>query len=375
MPGRRASQQRAEERVKNDKATKETGGSQQKSKGRAQGRGHRKNTGSATPQQSTREGHTRGTGEGQHPAPWHAPHRHHTHRTHPHLHPRHAASGPRKPAQGAGSREERAPEPKRPPPPPLRAAPHWACRPRGRCRAPVPAHPRPQHVGSGPRHPPRGRAAGGVGAPDPRRSSQWWKAPPPGTPFRNPHGAQCWPARARAVRPVLGPHAHTNRTRDTRVAEPWPPAREDGRPGEGQRLTPDAPHSGGRPPPPGDGPYPPPRHATPTGHAGQEDSAGPPHPHTRAHGMWVTDPNSTPRGRAVGGGGAPDHRRPSQRRKAPPPGDARPPPTASNASAQGRTLWGRGWVPTHAPTAPGTHGSRNPGCPLQRTGGWGRDSA
>ena len=26
-------------------------------------------------------------------------------------------------------------------------------------------------------------------------------------------------------------------------------------------------------------------------------------------------------------------------------------------------------------TAPGTHGSRNPGCPLQRTGGRGRDSA
>ena len=55
-------------------------------------------------------------------------------------------------------------------------------------------------------------------------------------------------------------------------------------------------------------------------------STPPPHPHTRAHGMWVTDPNSTPRGRAVRGGRAPDHRRPSQRRKAPPPGDVLPPP-------------------------------------------------
>ena len=54
--------------------------------------------------------------------------------------------------------------------------------------------------------------------------------------------------------PVLGPHAPTDRTRNTRVAEPWPPAPEDGRPGEGQRLTPDGPHNGGRPPPPGDGP-------------------------------------------------------------------------------------------------------------------------
>ena len=50
-------------------------------------------------------------------------------------------------------------------------------------------------------------------------------------------------------------------------------------------------------------------------------------------------------------------------------------PTASNAGPQGRTLWGQCWVPTPAPTAPGTHGSRNPGCPLQRTGGRGRDSA
>ena len=30
---------------------------------------------------------------------------------------------------------------------------------------------------------------------------------------------------------VLGPHARTDRTRDTRVAEPWLPAPEDGRPG------------------------------------------------------------------------------------------------------------------------------------------------
>ena len=53
---------------------------------------------------------------------------------------------------------------------------------------------------------------------------------------------------------VLGPHARTERTRDTRVAEPRPPAPEGGRPGEGPRLTPDAPHNGGRPPPPGTAP-------------------------------------------------------------------------------------------------------------------------
>ena len=48
--------------------------------------------------------------------------------------------------------------------------------------------------------------------------------------------------------PVPGPHARTDRSRDTRVAEPRLPTPEDGRPGEGQRLTPDAPHNGGRPP-------------------------------------------------------------------------------------------------------------------------------
>ena len=315
--------------------------------------------------------------------------------------------------------------------------------------------------------------------------------------------------------PVLGPHARTDRTRDTRVAEPWLPAPEDGRPGEGQRLTLDAPHNGGRPTTRGQPPTTP-RHAAPTGHAGQGDSVGPPQPHTRAHSTWVADPNSPPSGRAVGGGTAPDHRRPSQWWKAPPPGDVLPPPpqratlarkgarcgagagsprphrphpgdtgpgtlaarsrgqaagggtapdtrrpsqrwqatpppgtaphhphgtqppqdmqakgtvlgphtqapaptargwrtptacsvggqsgegqrltseaphnggrhpprgrpsatpTASNIGPQGRTLWGRCWVPVPATIAPGTHGSRNPGCPLQRTGGRGRESA
>ena len=366
-----------------------------------------------------------------------------------------------------------------------------------------------------PNSPPSGRAVGGGTAPDLRRPSQFWKASPPGTPFRHPHSEQRRPARAHAVGPVLGPHACTYRTRNTRVAEPWLPAPEDGRPGEGQRLTPDAPHNGGRPPPSGTAPPPPPRNAAPTGHASQGDSVGPPHPHTRAHSTWVTDPNSPPSGRAVGGGTAPDLKRPSQWWKAPllgtpfrhphseqrrparahavgpvlsphartdrtqdtrvaepwlpspedgrpgegqrltpdaphnggrpsPPGTAphhprgtQPPqgmqakgtvlgphthtpaptargwrtptarpvggqsgegqrptsdaphnfgrhpprgrpsasPTVSNAGPQGRTLWGRCWVPTPAPPAPGTHGSRNPGCPLQRTGGRGRDCA
>ena len=98
---------------------------------------------------------------------------------------------------------------------------------------------------------PSGRAVGGGGAPDLRRLSQRRTASPPGTPYCHPHSKQRRPARAHAVGPVLGPHACTDRTRDTRVAEPRLPAPEDGQPGEGQRLTPDAPHNGGGPPPPG----------------------------------------------------------------------------------------------------------------------------
>ena len=50
---------------------------------------------------------------------------------------------------------------------------------------------------------------------------------------------------------MLGSHARIDRTWDTRVAGPRLPAPEDGRPGEGQRLTRGAPHNGGKHPPRG----------------------------------------------------------------------------------------------------------------------------
>ena len=175
--------------------------------------------------------------------------------------------------------------------------------------------------------------------------------------------------------PVLGRHAGTDRNRDTRVAEPWLPASEDGRPGEGQRLTPDAPHNGGRPLPPGSAHHHPCGTQPPQGMQGKGTVLGP-HTHTpapTAHG-WRT-PTARPVGRQLGGGG-PDLRRPSQRWKAPPPrGRPSATPTASNAGPQGLTLWDRCWVPTPARTVPGTHGSRYRGCPPQRTGCRGRDSA
>ena len=175
--------------------------------------------------------------------------------------------------------------------------------------------------------------------------------------------------------PVQGPHARTDRIRDTRVAEPWLPIPEDRRPGEGQRLTPDAPHNGGRPPPPGTAPHHPRGTQPPQGMQAKGTVLGP-HTHTPAPTArgWRT-PTARPVGGQSGEGQRLTSDAPHNGGRHPPRGRPSATPTASNAGPQGRTLWGRCWVPTPAPTAPRTHRSRNPGCPLQRTGGRGRDSA
>ena len=273
------------------------------------------------PQRATpaRQGARCGAGAGS-PRP-HRPHPGHTDRGNPATRPRGRTAGggtspdSRRPSQ----RWQATPPGDSPPPPPRHAAPTGHAGQGDSVWCPHP-HTRAHSTWvEDPKSPPSGWAVGGERAPDLRRHSQRWKAPPPGMPSRQPLSEQCRPAGAHAVEPVPGPHAHTDRTRNTRVAVPRLPAPEDGRSGEGQRLTPDAPHNGGRPPPPGDRPPAAPRHAAPTGRAGQGDSVGPPHPNTRTHSTWVADPNSPPSRRAVGGGGAPDLRRPSHQWKAPPP--------------------------------------------------------
>ena len=221
-----------------------------------------------------------------------------------------------------------------PPPPPRHAAPTGHAS-QGDSAGPPHPHPRAHSKWmADPDSPLRERAVGGGGAPDLRRPSERQRASPPGTPFRRPHSAQRRLVRAHAAGPVLGPHSRTNGTRDTRVAETRMPASEDGRPGEGQRLTPHTPDNGGRPASRGR-PV-----TTPTGHASQWDSAGPPHSHTRAHSTWRPDPDSPSRGCAIGAGGAPDLRRPSQQRKAPPPGTPfrHPHSRPASAHAVGRVL-------------------------------------
>ena len=263
----------------------------------------------------------------------HRPHPGHTGRGTPATRPRgRTARGGTAPDTRRPSQRWQANPPRgQPPPPPRHAAPtgHAGQGDRG-----WPPHPDARARSTwvvDPNSPPSGRAVGGGGAPDLRRPSQRWKAPPPGTLFRHPHSEQRRPAWAHAVGPVPGPHARTDRSRDTRVAEPRLPAPEDGRPGEGQRLTPDAPHNGGRPPPPGTAPHHPRGTQPPQGMQARGTVLGP-HTHTPAP---IVREWRTPAARPVGGqSGEGEHLTsdaPHNGVRHPPRGRPSATPTASNA--------------------------------------------
>ena len=85
-----------------------------------------------------------------------------------------------------------------------------------------------------------------------------------------------------------------------------------------------------------------------------------PHTHTPAPTArgWRT-PTARPAGGQSGDGQRLNSDAPHNGGRHPPRGRPSATPTASNAGPQGRTLWGRCWVLTPAPTAPGTHQSRN----------------
>ena len=308
----------------------------------------------------------------------------------PHPHGRARSSwvaDPNSPPSGRAVGRGKAPDLRRPsqwwkapppgdalPPPPQRAT---LARKGARCGAgagsPRPHRPHPGHTGHGtPTARSRGQGAGGGTAPDTRRPSQRWQASPPGdaTPAAcSPHRAcrprgQCWAPTPTHPRPQ-----HVG-------GGPQQPAPVGGQSGEGQRLASDAPHNDGRHPP-GDALPPPPQRATP-GRRGARCGAGDgsPRPHRPRPGHRVAEPwLPTPVGGRPGEGQRLTPGAPHNGGRHPPGGRPSTTPTASNAGPQGRTLWDRCWVPTPAPTAPGTHGSRNPGCPLHRTGGRGRDSA
>ena len=219
--------------------------------------------------------------------------------------------------------------------------------PKGQCRVLTPAHLRPHHVGSRPHCPPRGRAAGEGGAPDPRCPSQRHKASPSGDAL-SPPPQRTTPARksARCEACAAGSSRPHHQCPGNTGSTAWLPALREGQPGVGKRLTPDAPHDAERSPPPGRPPASPAASSAPqgAGHARQRDSAGPERPHTRAHSMQAAGPDCPPRGWAAEGGKAPDTRRPSERREAPPPsGAALPPPPQRTTPARKSARCGAGF--------------------------------
>ena len=174
----------------------------------------------------------------------------------------------------------------------------------------------------------------------------------------------------------LAPHALTIRTQDTRIPEPRPPAPEDGRPGEGQRLTPDAPLNGGRPPPPGTSPHLARGTQPPQGMQAKRTQCWAPtpaHPRPQHLGGRPRQPAQRAGSRGMGSAWP---QTPLTMAQGTPPGDALPPLSqcATMARKGARCGAGAGFL-TPTSTARRTHGSRNPGCPSQRTGCRGREGA
>ena len=219
-------------------------------------------------------------------------------------HPGHMGRGTRAArSRGRAAGGGTAPDTRRP-------SQRWQATPPGDGPLPPPRHAAPPgHAGQGdsvgPPHPhtcahstwvadhnspPSGRAVGRGTAPDLRRPSQWWKAPPPGDALPPPpqrampacKGARCG-AGAQSPHPHRPHPGHTGRgTRaacSRRRAAGGGTAPDTRRPSQRWQAT-----------PPRDGPPPPPRHAARIGHAVQGASVGPLHPHARAHSMWVADP-------------------------------------------------------------------------------------
>ena len=289
------------------------------------------------PQQATpaRKGARCGAGSGS-PQP-HRPHPEHTGGGTPAARPRgRAAGGGTAPDTRCPSQRWQATPPADGSPlPPRHAAPTGHAGQGDIARPPHP-HTRAHSTWvADPDSPRSGRAVGAGGASDIKRPSQRQKSPPPGTPFRHPHREQRRPARAHAVGPVLGPHARTDHTKDTRVAEPRLPAPKDGRPGEGQRLTPDAPHNGGRPPPPGTAPHQPRGTQPPQGMQAKGTVLG---PHTRtpaptARG-WRT-PTASSEGGQSGEGEHLTSDAPYNGKRQPPRGRPSATPTASKPARKG----------------------------------------
>ena len=202
----------------------------------------------------------------------------------------------------------------------------------------IPPHPQP--VGSGPRQPAQRAGSRGWGSARPRTPHTQARGPPPGTLMPPPQRAK--PAR-KSARCAVGdgsPRPHSPCTHSQWVVGP-------GSPPEGQAVEVGSAPDSGRPTPRQEAPSPGHTQAAPRARkASSQERAlwgwcrvptpAPP----RTHSQWVVGPGSPSRGRAVGGGRAPDPGRPTPRQEAHPPGALVPPPQcAKRARISG--LWGR----------------------------------
>ena len=261
-------------------------------------------------------------------------------------HPQPVGSGPRQPAQKAGSRGWESAQPRTlhtqargaPPPgtlmlPPQRAKP---ARKSARCGV-GDGFPRPHPLRThsqwvvGPGSPPTGRAVGGGRAPDPGRPTPRQEAPPR-APSCRPHSAQSQLARARAVGLVTGPHTRIPLLPQPVGSGPRQPAQRAGSRGweSARPRTPNTGAGGALPWAPSCRP-----------HSAQSQLA-----RARAVGFVTgpqarTTPHPQPVGSGpVGGGTAHNTGRPTPRQEAPPPGRPRAAPKARKASSKERALWG-----------------------------------
>ena len=209
------------------------------------------------------------------------------------------------------------------------------------------------------------------GVPSQRRGAP---PPPPGTPSRHAHSAQRRLGKsARCGTGAWSPRQHHPRPGKTGNGA-LPTAHGDGRPGEGKRLTPEAPHNGERSTPLGRPP------ATPAARSPLQGT----HAKGTVLGPHARTPAPTARGQRTSTarpeGGQPAERltsdAPHDGTRHPPRGHPVASPTARNAGSQERTLWGRCWGPTpHNTTCARKTRATGPGCPPPGTGGRERESA
>ena len=213
--------------------------------------------------------------------------------------------------------------------------------------------PHPQPVGSGPRQPAQRAGSRGWESARSRTPHTQARGAPPGTLKPPPQHA-----RARAVGLVTGSHARSPPHPQPVGSAPRQPAQRAGSRGW-ESARPQTLHTqagGARPRHPQAAPATPKASSQERALWGWGRVPTPARP--RIHSQWVVRPGSPPRGRALGGGRAPHPGRLTPRQEAPPPGTLKLPPQHAKARAVGLVTGSHARTPPHPP--PVGSGPRQP---------------